>query len=127
MPSGATSEPTETPDPHRGWKRFLAVGHVVAGLVLLLGWLVLVTFWAVYVLGDNCFDGPCTFSSTQKTVAVLQAVIAAPGLVALGFAIAQGLRYAFSFQASTFTKQSLQTGGAILAAWIAFLLLALIF
>jgi len=87
----------------------------------------MVAFWAVYVLGDNCFDGPCMFSSTEKTVAVLQALIAAPGLVALGFALVQGVRYTLSFQSSDYTRQSLQAAGAILAAWIVFLLLALIF
>jgi hypothetical protein len=60
-------------------------------------------------------------------VAVIQAAIAAPGLVAAGFALVQGTRYAFTTNASPYTAQALKLAGGLLAAWIVFLLLALFF
>jgi hypothetical protein len=106
-------------------KRALAAGHVVAGLVLVLGWLLLVVAWAVQVLGNNCIESVCTFTRTEKTVAVVQALIAAPGLVALGFAVAQGARYALTTQASPYIKPALQTAGTVLAGWGVLLRVAL--
>lgn len=97
---------------------------MLAGLVLTLGWLLLSLAWAVYVLGDNCFEGPCTFTDREKTVAVIQAAIAAPGLVAAGFAVVQGARYALMARASAYTNQAWKIAGGLLAAWILFLLLA---
>jgi hypothetical protein len=80
--------------------------------------------WAVYVLGDNCFEGPCAFTDREKAVAVIQAAIAAPGLVAAGFALVQGARYALANHASPYTVQALKLAGGVLAAWIVFLALA---
>jgi hypothetical protein len=126
-PSDASPDPPSPTDPHLGLKRLLAAGHVVVGLVLILGWLLLSGAWAVYVLGNDCFEGPCTFSDTEKTVAVIQALIAAPGLIALGFAVAQGVRYTINTESSTYAKQSLQVAGGVFAAWVVFLLAALVF
>ena len=98
---------------------------MLAGLVLTVGWLLLSLAWAVYVLGNNCFEGPCTFTDREKTVAVIQAAIAAPGLVAAGFALVQGARYALKAHASSYAKQAAMIAGGLFAGWVVFLLLAL--
>jgi hypothetical protein len=89
-----------------------------------LVWLLLSVSWAAYVLGNNCFEGPCSFTDTEKTVAVIQALIAAPGLIAAGFTLVQGARFAIAGHASDYTKQALKTAGAVLVGWIVFLMLA---
>jgi hypothetical protein len=94
-------------------------------LLLTVGWFLLALAWAVYVLGDNCFEGPCSFTDREKTVAVIQAAIAAAGLVVAGFALVQGARYALTARTSAFTKQAWQIACGLFAVWIVFLLLAL--
>ena len=113
------------PERSSGGRRVVAVGQLVCGVLLLLAWLAFSLVWASWILGEGCFEvDDCGSTGLEKAVAVLQFLVALPGLLAGGWVNLQWARLALTGRPSRVTD-ALRVVGLSFLAWGLVLLVAL--
>jgi hypothetical protein len=94
-------------------------------VVFILAWLLFSYIWMDWIVGENCFENAdCGSTGIEKAVAVVQLLVALPGLLAGGFANVQRARLAISGRPSS-VLGALKIVGLSFLAWGIVLMVAL--